>query len=223
MKRYGFLRRIFHLFPINWGNNYFDDTYWSNGKQEKFEGYCTDIFFHEAMKFMNNCVQEGKPFFTYLPTNTPHGPLIAKEEDLKALEELYTKSSFADNEKLKNSLVPYLAMIRNIDTNMGRLFDFLEKKGLKDNTIVIFLTDNGSTHGHLYFNANMRGMKTELWDGGHRVPCFISWPNGRFKAKPGIEVSGLTEVQDILPTLVDLCELNKPINRINTICDEVDK
>ena len=196
--------------PDYWGNDYFDDTYWSNGKRKKFEGYCTDIFFDEAMKFMDQSVQEGKPFLTYLPTNTPHGPFIAKEEDLKAIEKAYENSSFAEDKVLKKVLVPYLSMIRNIDSNVGRLFDFLEKKELRDDTIVIFLTDNGSIMGTRYFNANMRGMKTELWDGGHRVPCFISWPNGNFKAKLGIEIEGLTEVQDILPTLVELCGLNKP-------------
>ena len=100
-------------------------------------------------------------------------------------------------------------MVRNIDTNVGSLLDFLEKKGVRDNTIVVFLTDNGSIMGIKYFNAGMRGMKTELWEGGHRVPLFISWPEGGFK-NVGNEVSGLTEFQDILPTLVELCGLNKP-------------
>lgn len=197
--------------PDYWGNDYFDDSYWNNGKRKKFEGYCTDIFFDEAMKFIELSVQEGKPFFTFLPTNTPHGPFIAKEEDLMAIEKAYENSPFADDKQLGKRLIPYLAMIRNIDSNIGRLFNFLEKNELRDDTIVIFLTDNGSIMGTRYFNANMRGMKTELWDGGHRVPFFISWPNGNFKAKSGIEIEGLTEVQDILPTLVELCSLNKPI------------
>jgi arylsulfatase A-like enzyme len=193
-----------------WGNDYFDDTYWHNGEREKFDGYCTDVFFGEAKKFLENSIEDGTPFFAYIPTNTPHGPLIAKEEDIKALEELYDKSTFpAKNEQLKTPLVKYLAMIRNIDTNVGSLFDFLDEKGIRDNTIVVFLTDNGSTMGIRYFNAGMRGMKTELWDGGHRVPCFINWPKGGFK-NIGNEVSGLSQVQDILPTLVDLCGLNKP-------------
>lgn len=193
-----------------WGNDYFDDTYWHNGKHQKFNGYCTDVFFGEAKKMIENSVEEEKPFFAYIPTNTPHGPLIAKEEDIKALEELYDKSTFPKkSEKLKKGLVSYLAMIRNIDTNVGSLMNFLEEKGVKDNTIVVFLTDNGSTQGVNYFNAGMRGRKTELWDGGHRVPCFINWPEGRFK-NIGDEVPGLAQVQDILPTLVDLCDLNKP-------------
>jgi arylsulfatase A-like enzyme len=193
-----------------WGNDYFDDTYWHNGEREKYSGYCTDIFFGETKSFIENSIEEGKPFFAYIPTNTPHGPLIAKEEDLKILEELFDKSSFPKkSEQLRKRLVPYLAMIRNIDANVGSLLDFLEKKGVRENTIVVFLTDNGSTMGASYFNAGMRGMKTELWDGGHRVPCFINWPEGKFE-NIGIEVPGLAQVQDILPTLVDLCDLQKP-------------
>ncbi len=193
--------------PDFWGNNYFDDTYIRNGRRESFTGYCTDIFFKEAMEFMSKSVKAGKPFLTYIPTNTPHGPLIAKEEDIIALEAAFAESDFLDMEQgLKNSLVRYLAMVRNIDTNMGKLIKYLEKEGLTENTILIFTSDNGSTHGPRYFNAGMRGMKTELWEGGHRVPCFISWPEGGFSAPRDID--GLTQVQDILPTLVDLCQLN---------------
>jgi arylsulfatase A-like enzyme len=195
--------------PDFWGNNYFDDTYIRNGKREKFEGYCTDIFFENALEFMRKSAKAGRPFFTYLPTNTPHGPLFAKEEDIKAMEAAFAESAFSDMKPgLKDRLTRYLAMIRNIDTNMGRLVEFLEKEGLAENTILIFATDNGSTHGPLYFNAGMRGMKTQLWEGGHRVPCFIRWPDGGFT--PPHDIEGLTQVQDILPTLIDLCELDKP-------------
>jgi len=193
-----------------WGNDYFDDTYWHNGTREKFKGYCTDVFFNEAKKFMQKSIKEDKPFFAYIPTNTPHEPFIAKEEDLEAMRKAYAESSFADNKELRKNLIPYLAMIRNIDTNVGSLLEFLEEQKIADNTIVIFLTDNGSIQGYRYFNANMRGMKCELWDGGHRVPCFIKWPEGDF-ANIGAEVPGLAQVQDILPTLVDLCGLNKPM------------
>lgn len=193
-----------------WGNDYFDDTYWHNGEREKFDGYCTDIFFDKAKEFIENSINEDLPFFAYIPTNTPHFPYVAKNEDLKVLEGLYENSTFpGKNEDLKKKLVPYLAMIRNIDTNVGSLMNFLEEKAVKENTIVVFLTDNGSIMGTKYFNAGMRGQKTELWDGGHRVPCFINWPEGDFK-NIGDEVSGLAEVQDILPTLVDLCNLHKP-------------
>ncbi|MED6326600.1 MAG: sulfatase-like hydrolase/transferase [Verrucomicrobiota bacterium] len=88
----------------------------------------------------------------------------------------------------------------NIDTNMGRLMEFLADEKLEQDTILIFKTDNGSTHGPRYFNAGMRGQKTELWEGGHRVPCFIRWPGGGF-TKPRV-IGGLTPVQDLLPMLL---------------------
>ncbi len=189
-----------------WGNDYFDDTYWHNGKKQKYEGYCTDIFFNESKRFIEESIEQDKPFFAYIATNTPHGPFYPKDEDYEVLEELFEKSEFADQKELKIQLVKYLAMIRNIDTNIGELNDFLEKKGLLNDTIIIFLTDNGSIMGKSYFNAGMRGMKTELWEGGHRVPLFIKWKYGNFK-EVGNEVEGLCKVTDILPTLVELCGL----------------
>jgi arylsulfatase A-like enzyme len=192
--------------PDTWGNDYFDDTYTSNGKPQTFKGYCTDIFFDEAMTYMRDSVKSGKPFLTYIATNTPHGPLNPKAEDRLALQQVLDSPKFAKmNPALKMRLANYLGMVRNIDTNVGRLIKFLNEEGLRKNTLVIFLTDNGSTHGPRYFNAGMRGGKTELWDGGHRVPCFISWPQGELGSPQNID--GLTQVQDLLPTLVDLCEL----------------
>jgi arylsulfatase len=199
--------------PDFWGNDYFDDTYIHNGKREKFKGYCTDIFFDKTMNYILTSVQQDTHFFIYLPTNTPHWPFFVPEEDLQALTSDYAESSFANEDlPIKDDLLHYLAMIRNIDTNVGRLRDFLENNSLSNNTILIFLTDNGSTFAPRYYEAGMRGMKTQLWEGGHRVPLFIHYPSGGFTDPR--EVSGVTQVQDILPTLIDLCDLEtqKPTN-----------
>lgn len=153
----------------------------------------------------------------YLATNTPHGPFWPKEEDRKEIAEVLAQSKFdhLDN-NLKKRLALYLGMIRNIDWNMGKLMKFLEDENLAEDTILIFKTDNGSLLGPQYFNAGMRGKKTEIWEGGHRVPCFIRWPNGGFgKAR---DVGGLTQVQDLLPTILDLCGI-KP--RKNTKFDGI--
>ncbi len=194
--------------PDFWGNDYFNDTYIHNTKREKFEGYSTDVFFEEAMEFSRTAAKDGKPFFTLISTNTPHAPLIAKDEDIKYMEKVFAESDFVANAEFspnaKDRVVKFLAMIRNIDENMGRLMSFLQKEELAENTIVIFTMDNGSTHGHgpQYYNAGMRGMKTHLWEGGHRVAFFIKWPNGDF-GEPR-DISGLTTVQDVFPTLIDL-------------------
>ena len=192
--------------PDYWGNDYFDDTYINNGKLKQYKGYCTDVFFEEALSFIKQSAESGKPFLAYIAPNTPHGPLVAKEEDEKAIAEILAQEEFANMGRgLKARLADYLGMVRNIDTNLGALMKFLSNEGLRDDTIVVFQTDNGSTHGPLYYNAGMRGMKTELWEGGHRVPCLISWPNGGL-AKPQA-IDGLTQVQDMLPTLLDLCNI----------------
>jgi arylsulfatase len=190
--------------PAYWGNDYFDDVYIHNGKEKRFEGYCADVFFNEAMRFMSDSVKSKKSFMCYLATNTPHGPFWPKEDDRKEIADVLAQSEFdhLDN-NLKKRLALYLGMIRNIDWNMGKLMKFLEDENLAEDTILIFKTDNGSLLGPQYFNAGMRGKKTEIWEGGHRVPCFIRWPNGGFgKAR---DVGGLTQVQDILPTVLDLC------------------
>ena len=178
--------------PDFFGNDYFDDTYWHNGRRQKFSGYTTDVFFSEAMRWMRKQKQSGQLFFCYLPTAAPHGPHFVPAKYLEMMTEVGSREQLAR----------YLAMIANIDDNMGRLDAFLRETGLRDNTIVVFLTDNGSTFGPRYFNAGMKGGKVTLWEGGHRVPCFIRWPAG--KLRPSGDVAGLAEVQDLLPTLLEL-------------------
>jgi arylsulfatase len=192
--------------PAYWGNDYFDDVYIHNGKEKRFKGYCADVFFKEAMRFISESAQSKKPFMCYLATNTPHGPFWPKEEDQREIAEVLAQSKFdhLDN-NLKKRLALYLGMIRNIDWNMGKLMKFLEDENLAKDTILIFKTDNGSLLGPQYFNAGMRGKKTEIWEGGHRVPCFIRWPKGNL-GEPR-DIGGLTQVQDILPTLLDLCQI----------------
>jgi len=181
--------------PDYWNNDYFDDTYYHNGKREKFTGYTTDVFFGEAMKWMRAQAEAGKPFLCYIPTAAAHGPLFVPAK--------YRQLYHGQNE----SVARFFGMIANIDENMGKLDAFLRETGLRDNTILIFMTDNGGTVGVRLYNAGMRGKKIDLWEGGHRVPCFVRWPAGNLRA-PG-DISGLAEVQDILPTIMDLCDLRK--------------
>lgn len=194
--------------PDYWENDYFDDIYCRNGIQERFKGYCTEVFFNEAIAWMKGRAKANEPFFAFLPTNAPHAPLWVPPEDHKALEIV-----FSENEHLfpeltlpaRRNIIRFLAMIRNVDTQVGLLREFLCNQGINRNTILIFMTDNGSTFGPLYFNAGMKGSKCTLWEGGHRVPCFIHWPDGDLKEPR--DIGGLTQVQDILPTLIDFCGL----------------
>ncbi|MDP7289067.1 MAG: arylsulfatase, partial [Phycisphaerae bacterium] len=186
--------------PDYWGNDYFDDTYIHNGTPVKFKGYCTDIWFDAAMGFAESCAKVGKPFFTYLSTNAPHGPFnVAKK-----YSDMYEGKPNVPN-------AAFYGMITNIDENMGRLVKKLDDLGIADNTILIFTTDNGTAAGFRRgkgFNAGMRGTKGSQYDGGHRVPFFIRWPSGKIEAKK--DISRLTAHIDVLPTLGQLCGLDMP-------------
>lgn len=174
-----------------WGNDYFDDTYFRNGKAEKFRGYCTDVWFTEAMKFIE--ANRDRPFLCYLPTNAPHSPYRVPEKYSRMYEGKGVNAGF-------------YGMITNIDENMGRLMKRLDELGLADNTILIFMTDNGSSEPR--YNAAMRGNKGDAYDGGHRVPFFIRWPEAGIGG--GKDVERLTAHIDVLPTLIELCGLARP-------------
>ncbi|MDA0349393.1 MAG: arylsulfatase [Verrucomicrobia bacterium] len=178
-----------------WANNYFDDYYQHNGKWKKFEGYCTDVWFGEAMKFIEK--SKDRPFFVMISTNAPHLPLVAPQAYIhpyKDQKEITAKPGTAE----------FYAMVTNIDDNLGRLRARLEALNLEENTILIFMSDNGSILRFTTWNAGMAGGKASTWDGGHRVPFFIHWPGG---LKGGRDIRALTSGLDIRPTLEELCGL----------------
>jgi arylsulfatase A-like enzyme len=194
--------------PDYWENDYFDDVYCRNGERQRYQGYCTEVFFSEAMDWVLEQKRKEKPFFLFLPTNAPHAPHFVPAADREAVDAHFhaNEHQLPDLEPdLSDRIIRFLAMIRNLDNQVGRLRAFLDDQDLSRDTLLIFMTDNGSTFGHIYYNAGMRGHKTTLWEGGHRVPCFWHWPGGGLDR--GSDIAGLTEVQDILPTLRDICGL----------------
>ncbi len=178
-------------------NDYFDDVFSHNGAPQKFDGYCTDVFFREAQAWMKARAERHEPFFCYLPLNAPHAPLFVPDR--------YREPYRAQ----KPAIASFYAMIAVIDENLGRLDAFLHENGLRENTIFIFMTDNGTATGDPVFNAGMRGKKISLYEGGHRVPLFVRWPAGKLRAAG--DVATLTQVQDVLPTLLELCAVAKPV------------
>ena len=186
-----------------WENDYSDDTYLTNGEWKKYEGYCTDVWFREASRYVEK--KRDKPFFLYLATNAPHSPHNVSDAYAKP----YRDAGIPDE------LAKYYGMITNIDENLGRFRKKLTDLGLAENTLLIFMTDNGTSAGYIdekakypYFNAGMRGWKGSAWDGGHRVPCFWHWPKGNLTG--GRDATELSAHIDVLPTLVNLLELKKP-------------
>jgi arylsulfatase A-like enzyme len=186
-----------------WGNTYFDDTYIRNGKLEKQNGYCTDIWFDEAMKFMKK--NKEKPFFCYLSLNAPHSPFH--------IDEKYV-SRYRNNPNIPNPEI--YGMISNIDENIEELTQFLKHNNLDKNTIIIYMTDNGVGKASLFnnkgylqmgYNAGLRGRKGSPYEGGHRVPFMIHIPG--MKAK---EIPTLSSYIDIMPTIIEICQLQIPRN-----------
>ena len=194
-----------------WGNDYFDDTFFVNGRPEKFEGYCTDVFFREALTFIEDHAAE--PFFCYIATNAPHGPLNIEDRYVEPYRSVTPHENRAR----------FYGMIENIDENFGVLEARLEKLGIADDTILVFMTDNGTASGidldeHGFplegpgsFNAGMRGQKGFPYEGGHRVPFLIRYPNGGIGG--GRDCGTLTSYVDFMPTMLDLCDVPVPDKR----------
>jgi arylsulfatase len=196
----GFDEAVYHLgwgitsMADLWQNDYFDGRFRHNGVLEQYKGYCTDVWFDLASRWVKERKAKDEPFFLYLPTNAPHGPLWVAEK---------YKTPY-----LGKGPAAFFGMIANLDENVGKLDALLRELGVWEDTIFIFFHDNGGTAGVDFFNAGMRGRKTQLYEGGHRAACFLRWPAGKLHA-PG-DVGALTEVQDLLPTLLDLCGAAPP-------------
>ena len=179
------------------GNSYFDPAIRHNGTFVKTKGYCTDTFFDRAMAWIGE--QSGTvdraPFYCHIATNTPHAPLISPDADEK---------KYAD--KVDPKVAKFFGMIANIDDNVGRLLAKLTELGIENDTVVIFMTDNGGTAGCKLFNAGMRGTKGTPYLGGIHVPCSFRWPG---VLKPA-EVSALTAHIDYFPTLAEIAGAKLP-------------
>jgi arylsulfatase len=176
------------------GNRYFDPTILHNGKFEKTKGYCTDVFFNQAMAWMDKKRSARAPFFAYIPTNAPHTPLDCPPE----YERMYPG--------LDQKTARYFGMVTNIDDNVGRLMAKLAEWGMERNTLLVFMTDNGGTGGVRVFNAGMRGQKGTPWQGGTRVPLFCRW-TGTLKAGATPQLTGAI---DLFPTFAEIAGAKIP-------------
>jgi len=171
-------------------NYYMDPNLEANGAYIKGKGYITDILTDSAMSFMRR--HQDQPFFCYVPYNTPHTPYIVPD----AYYQKYKAKGLSDK------VACTYGMVENIDDNIGRMLDMLEENGQLENTLVIFITDNGPNYDR--YNGNMKGRKGWVTDGGVRVPSFWYWKG---KLQTGAVSQALTAHIDVLPTLVDLLKL----------------
>ena len=198
--------------PVGAEGKYTDPTLFHNGKQVEMKGYCTDIYFHAAINLIKESKAAGRPFFTYIATNAPHGPFDDVPEELYEeykntdLSEIMIGNLNAKRQKIEaDKLARVAAMITNIDENVGRLFEQLEELEIKDNTIVIYLNDNGPNT--LRYVGEMRGVKSHVDDGGIRSPLLFHWPA---EVEADATSSQLCAHIDITPTILDACSVKVP-------------
>lgn len=187
----------------HWGH-YFSPVLEHNGALTRGEGFCVDDFTNKAIAFIENSVQQDKPFFAYLPYNTPHSPMQVPERFWKKFDntELAMRNREPQRENIQHTRAA-LAMCENVDWNVGRLMKKIQRLGIAENTIVVFFHDNGPNGSR--WNNGMRGRKGSTDEGGCRSPLFVSWPG---KVKPGTFVTQIASVTDLLPTLSSMAGIN---------------
>ncbi|WP_158839551.1 sulfatase-like hydrolase/transferase [Polaribacter sp. L3A8] len=194
---YGFISGSRSYFPIK--NPSRNDMLQNNGKRVIFDGYMTDVLGDQSLKYIED--SKNQPFFMYLSYNAVHTPMHAKKEDL---------------EKFKNHPRQKLAaMTWSLDENIGKLTDKLETLGVRDNTIIYFLSDNGGAHNNESKTGSLKGWKGNNFEGGHRVPFLMSWPS---VIKGNEKFNGLTSSLDIFVTSIaaaNIYEENLELDGVN--------
>lgn len=196
-------------------SSYFDPILWHNGQKETYKGYCSDVFTANAIQFIEK--NKRVPFFCYLSFNAPHTPLQVPEKYYQMYAHIDPSLEFEKNnpthlkmsEQDKEDARKVYGMVTNIDDNIGKLLQKLNDLGIEENTIVIFMTDNGPQQ--LRYTAGMKGKKGTVYQGGTRVPFFFKYP-ALTKASKSIET--MSAHIDVLPTLAELCHVELPKNRI---------
>ena len=195
-------------------NSYFNPIIRHNTVFKQTQGFCTDVFFTAAMDWMNSKSSAKQPFFAYIATNAPHGPYLAPP----AWKQRFLDAGFTQEQ------AGFYGMIENIDANIGRVITFLQQQQLLEQTIVIFMSDNGMTGGGSgkpglvlghdsngrempFYNAGMKGLKGSPEEGGIRVPFFVRadgrWPAGR-------DIDRIAGDIDIAPTLAAIAGVQMP-------------
>lgn len=205
----------------HWDNRrrYTDAILYHNGKKFQSEGYCTDVYFDAAIQWIRKAHTDGRPSFTYIATNAPHAPwhdvpqqwyAHYRKQTINA-ETLNLDQGYPNHLERRvdaDTLARYYAMISNIDDNLGRLIAALKEIDVLDNTLLIFLTDNGPAPNG--YSAGLRGKKTMVYEGGIRSPFFVHWP-ARLTA--GDKSPKLAAHIDIMPTILDAVGLKPPSDR----------
>lgn len=196
----------------HWGN-YFSPLLEHNGKLVKGEGFVTDDFTDKAITFIEN--NRNNPFFLYVPYNTPHVPMQVPDRWWNKFKDKELELRGGDPDKEDTNFTrATLAMCENIDWNVGRLMNKLKELNLEENTIVLYLSDNGPHSSR--WNGGMKGLKGSTDEGGVRSPLIIRWPG---VIEPNSQIEEIAGAIDLLPTLIDLAgieyEIQKPLDGLS--------
>lgn len=176
------------------GNSNINPTLWHNGSFVKTEGYCTDLFFDQSIKWINDRRQADEPFFAYVSLNAAHGPHVVPDKYCK---------NYVGSPGLSGDLVKYLGMVENIDTNFGKLLTKLKQWNIEENTLVIYIgTDNGGGISRRIFDSGLKGGKNSATQGGTLAPAFFRWPAAGVPA--GMTCDALTAHLDLYQTLAEV-------------------
>lgn len=200
--------------PTTGERKYTDAVLFSDGKQLQTHGYCTDVYFDAAIEWIDQARADDRAFFTYIATNAPHGPF----HDVPAeLYEMYRGMDLGNtafpqdaghalpDEADLDRRARIFAMITNIDQNVGKLLTHLDEIGELENTLIMFMVDNGP-NGRRYV-AGMRAQKGSVYEGGIRSPFLAHWP-ARLKPKSGS--ARISAHIDVMPTILDACGVDLP-------------
>ena len=198
----------------HWGD-YFGPVLEHNGELVASEGYLQDHLVTKAIEFIES--NRGRPFFCYVPLVTPHSPMQVPDKWWRKFEgKKLALGHWQENPKGEDHVRAALAMVENIDWNVGRVIETLEELGVGENTIVVYFSDNGPNSYR--WNGDMKGRKSSVDEGGVRVPCLVRWP-GRIPA--GTVVERIAGAVDLLPTLAAAAglerESERPLDGVNLL------
>ncbi len=190
----------------HWGH-YFSPPLDHNGDTVRGEGFVVDDFTNHAIEFIQT--NQDRPFFCYLPLNTPHSPMMVEDRfyDKFATKDLIMKHRDPEREDELMTRAA-LAMCENIDWNVGRVLQTLDELGLADNTIVIYFSDNGPNS--FRWNGGMKGKKGSTDEGGVRSPFFVRWPH---RIPAGLQIEQISGAIDLLPTISSLIGVTPEIQK----------
>ena len=192
-------------------NSYFDASLLHNGRRVKTTGYCSDVYVDALLRFISQ--HREQPFFVYLPFNCPHGPFQISEKYAKPYEDLKMKPGDFPavghiRPNVPKNTAKVFGMVENIDDNVGRILEKLDELEIAENTMVIFLTDNGPNGAR--YDAGFKAHKGSVYEGGIRTAFFVRWPA---VLKAGGKVDRVAAHIDVVPTLLEACGVRPP-NRV---------